>query len=151
MGKRRETSASVRTTLPKQVNWPAHVFLATAYSDAVKTTLNVKIYVFLVSAATGGSAFIYQMAMGVLKNPSGQVLLAAWIAALAGLAAWYLMWLNKRRRKWWIHSIRPAVTHSLWICQAIPHLEPLRWFNAPHLPSCARVDVIYIFHMRRVV
>ncbi|KAI7803749.1 heme oxygenase 2 [Triplophysa rosa] len=43
------------------------------------------------TAATGGSAFIYQMAMSVLKNPSGQVLLAAWIAALAGLAAWYLM------------------------------------------------------------
>lgn len=43
------------------------------------------------TAATGGSAYICQMAMSVLKNPSGQVLLAAWIAALAGLAAWYLM------------------------------------------------------------
>nr|ANQ45532.1 heme oxygenase 2b [Megalobrama amblycephala] len=42
-------------------------------------------------AASGGSSYICQMAMTVLKNPSGQVLLAAWIAALAGLAAWYLM------------------------------------------------------------
>ncbi|XP_026071411.1 heme oxygenase 2-like isoform X1 [Carassius auratus] len=42
-------------------------------------------------AASDGSSYICQMAMTVLKNPSGQVLLAAWIAALAGLAAWYLM------------------------------------------------------------
>ncbi|XP_051569237.1 heme oxygenase 2-like [Myxocyprinus asiaticus] len=42
-------------------------------------------------AASGGSTYICQMAMIVLKNPSAQVLLAAWIAALAGLAAWYLM------------------------------------------------------------
>lgn len=42
-------------------------------------------------AASGGSSYICQMAKTVLKNPSGQVLLAAWIAALAGLAAWYLM------------------------------------------------------------
>ncbi|KAI2666863.1 Heme oxygenase 2 [Labeo rohita] len=31
------------------------------------------------------------MAKTMLRNPSGQVILAAWIAALAGLAAWYLM------------------------------------------------------------
>ncbi|KTF72271.1 hypothetical protein cypCar_00042396 [Cyprinus carpio] len=43
------------------------------------------------TAASGGSSYICQMAKTVLKNPSGQVLLAAWIAALAGLAAWYLM------------------------------------------------------------
>ncbi|XP_042575518.1 heme oxygenase 2 [Cyprinus carpio] len=42
-------------------------------------------------AASGGSSYICQMAMTMLKNPSGQVILAAWIAALAGLAAWYLM------------------------------------------------------------
>ncbi|XP_055050866.1 heme oxygenase 2-like [Misgurnus anguillicaudatus] len=43
------------------------------------------------AAASGGSACIFQMAVSVLKSPSGQVLLAAWIAALAGFAAWYLM------------------------------------------------------------
>ncbi|TRY97264.1 hypothetical protein DNTS_020567 [Danionella cerebrum] len=43
------------------------------------------------NAASGGSSYICQMAQTVLRNPSGQVLLAAWIAALAGLAAWYLM------------------------------------------------------------
>lgn len=42
-------------------------------------------------AASGESSYICQIAKTVLKNPSGQVLLAAWIAALAGLAAWYLM------------------------------------------------------------
>ncbi|XP_051987326.1 heme oxygenase 2 [Xyrauchen texanus] len=42
-------------------------------------------------AASGGSTYICQMAMIVLKKPSAQVLLAAWIAALAGLAAWYIM------------------------------------------------------------
>ncbi|KAG1968981.1 heme oxygenase 2 isoform b [Pimephales promelas] len=43
------------------------------------------------TAASNGSSYVCQVAMTVLKNPSGQVLLAAWIAALAGLAAWYLM------------------------------------------------------------
>ncbi|XP_062387393.1 heme oxygenase 2 [Sardina pilchardus] len=42
-------------------------------------------------AASGGSAYACQMAMSVLRHPTGQVLLAAWVAALAGLAAWYLM------------------------------------------------------------
>ncbi|XP_062874471.1 heme oxygenase 2-like [Trichomycterus rosablanca] len=42
-------------------------------------------------AASGGSAYVYQMAAGLLRKPTGQVLLAAWIAALAGLAAWYLL------------------------------------------------------------
>ncbi|XP_059417918.1 heme oxygenase 2 [Carassius carassius] len=42
-------------------------------------------------AASGGSSYICHLAMTVLKHPSGQVILAAWIAALAGLAAWYLM------------------------------------------------------------
>ncbi|KAL2101965.1 hypothetical protein ACEWY4_003726 [Coilia grayii] len=42
-------------------------------------------------AARGGSAYVCQMAMCVLRHPTGQVLLAAWVAAMAGLAAWYLM------------------------------------------------------------
>ncbi|XP_066497778.1 heme oxygenase 2 [Hoplias malabaricus] len=42
------------------------------------------------TAAKGGSACVCQMAAAVLRNPMGQVLLAAWIAVLAGLAAWYL-------------------------------------------------------------
>lgn len=32
------------------------------------------------------------MGMTILRHPTAQVLLAAWVAALAGLAAWYLMW-----------------------------------------------------------
>ncbi|XP_072550496.1 heme oxygenase 2 isoform X2 [Salminus brasiliensis] len=40
---------------------------------------------------SGGSAYVCQIAMTVIRNPTGQVLLAAWIAALAGLAAWYLI------------------------------------------------------------
>ncbi|KAK7175342.1 hypothetical protein R3I93_002293 [Phoxinus phoxinus] len=43
------------------------------------------------TAASSGSSYVCQVAMTVLKNPSGQVLMAAWIAALAGLAAWYFM------------------------------------------------------------
>ncbi|KAK3520313.1 hypothetical protein QTP70_021357 [Hemibagrus guttatus] len=42
-------------------------------------------------AASGGSAYVYQMAAALLRNPTGQVLVAAWIAALAGLVAWYLI------------------------------------------------------------
>ncbi|XP_030646452.1 heme oxygenase 2 [Chanos chanos] len=42
-------------------------------------------------AASGGSAYAYQMATALLRKPTGQVLLAAWIALLAGAAAWYLM------------------------------------------------------------
>lgn len=45
-----------------------------------------------VSAASGGSAYVGQLAMAVLRHPTGQVLFAAWVAALAGLAAWYFMW-----------------------------------------------------------
>lgn len=44
-----------------------------------------------VPAASGGTAYAYQLAMAVLRNPTGQVLLASWFAALAGLAAWYLL------------------------------------------------------------
>ncbi|XP_076838105.1 heme oxygenase 2 isoform X2 [Brachyhypopomus gauderio] len=42
-------------------------------------------------AASGGSAYACQMAKSILRNPTGQVLLAVWIAALAGLAAWFFM------------------------------------------------------------
>nr|XP_029500079.1 heme oxygenase 2-like [Oncorhynchus nerka] len=42
-------------------------------------------------AASGGSAYFGQLAMAVLRHPTGQVLFAAWVAALAGLAAWYFM------------------------------------------------------------
>lgn len=42
-------------------------------------------------AAGGGSSYICQMASAVIRHPTGQVLLAAWIAALAGLVAWYLI------------------------------------------------------------
>ncbi|KAI4878196.1 hypothetical protein NFI96_018271 [Prochilodus magdalenae] len=42
-------------------------------------------------AASGGSTYVCQVAMAFLRNPTGQVLLAAWIAGLAGLAAWYLI------------------------------------------------------------
>ncbi|XP_054462964.1 heme oxygenase 2 [Anoplopoma fimbria] len=42
-------------------------------------------------AASGGTAYASQLAMAVLRHPTGQVLFATWFAALAGLAAWYLM------------------------------------------------------------
>ncbi|KAL6102933.1 hmox2 [Pungitius sinensis] len=42
-------------------------------------------------AASGGTAYASQLAMAVLRHPTGQVLVATWFAALAGLAAWYFM------------------------------------------------------------
>ncbi|KAJ7989310.1 hypothetical protein DPEC_G00303220 [Dallia pectoralis] len=42
-------------------------------------------------AASGGSAYVSQLAMAVLRHPTGQVLFATWVAALAGFAAWYFM------------------------------------------------------------
>ncbi|KAJ8398771.1 hypothetical protein AAFF_G00419680 [Aldrovandia affinis] len=42
-------------------------------------------------AASGGAAYISQVAMAALRHPTGQVLLASWVAIMAGLAAWYLM------------------------------------------------------------
>lgn len=48
-------------------------------------------FVAVVTAASGGTAYMCQMAMAVLRHPTGQVLFATWFAALAGLAAWYLM------------------------------------------------------------
>ncbi|KAG7242884.1 hypothetical protein INR49_018139 [Caranx melampygus] len=42
-------------------------------------------------AASGGTAYACQLAMAILRHPTGQVLFATWFAALAGLAAWYLM------------------------------------------------------------
>lgn len=47
--------------------------------------------VFFFPAASGGTAYVSQLAMAVLRHPTGQVLFATWFAALAGLAAWYLM------------------------------------------------------------
>ncbi|XP_074512767.1 heme oxygenase 2 [Sebastes fasciatus] len=41
--------------------------------------------------ASSGTAYAGQLAMAVLRHPTGQVLFATWFAALAGLAAWYLM------------------------------------------------------------
>lgn len=43
------------------------------------------------TAASGGTEYACQVAMAVLRHPTGQVLFAAWVAVLAGLAAWYLM------------------------------------------------------------
>lgn len=42
-------------------------------------------------AASAGSNYICQVTATLLRKPTGQVLLAAWIAILAGLAAWYLI------------------------------------------------------------
>ncbi|XP_043955910.1 heme oxygenase 2 isoform X1 [Gambusia affinis] len=42
-------------------------------------------------AASGGTAYFGQLVMAALRHPTGQVLFATWFAALAGLAAWYLM------------------------------------------------------------
>ncbi|XP_013865539.1 heme oxygenase 2 [Austrofundulus limnaeus] len=42
-------------------------------------------------AASGGTAYFCRLAMAALSHPTGQVLFATWFAALAGLAAWYLM------------------------------------------------------------
>ncbi|KAG7505941.1 hypothetical protein JOB18_043571 [Solea senegalensis] len=42
-------------------------------------------------AASGGTTYACQMAMAMLRHPTGQVLFATWFAVLAGLAAWYLM------------------------------------------------------------
>ncbi|KAJ0001381.1 hypothetical protein NQD34_006401 [Periophthalmus magnuspinnatus] len=42
-------------------------------------------------AASGGTAYVGQLVLAVLRHPTGQVLFATWFAALAGLAAWYLM------------------------------------------------------------
>lgn len=44
-----------------------------------------------VTATSGGTAYIGQLVMAVLRHPTGQVLFATWFAALAGFAAWYLM------------------------------------------------------------
>uniref|UniRef100_A0A3Q4I3U4 heme oxygenase (biliverdin-producing) n=1 Tax=Neolamprologus brichardi TaxID=32507 RepID=A0A3Q4I3U4_NEOBR len=44
-----------------------------------------------VTAASGGTAYVRQLAMAALRHPTGQVLFATWFAALAGLVAWYLM------------------------------------------------------------
>lgn len=55
-------------------------------------------------------AYVGQLAMAVLRHPTGQVLFATWFAALAGLAAWYLMWVSHHpgslllwRKVWWLN------------------------------------------------
>lgn len=47
--------------------------------------------VLVLPAASGGTAYFCQLATAVLQHPTGQVLLATWFAAMAGLVAWYLM------------------------------------------------------------
>ncbi|XP_071387298.1 heme oxygenase 2a [Centroberyx affinis] len=42
-------------------------------------------------AASGNPTFACQLAMMLLRHPTGQVLMATWVAVLAGFAAWYLM------------------------------------------------------------
>lgn len=53
--------------------------------------LNVVFCLCCITAASGGTAYFGQLVMAALRHPTGQVLFATWFAALAGLAAWYLM------------------------------------------------------------
>ncbi|KAL4658146.1 heme oxygenase 2 [Arapaima gigas] len=73
-------------TLPKDVvdgEFPAH---GEMQGDISKCP-----YYAAKMAASGGASYACQMAMALLRHPIGQVLLATWVAAIAGLAAWYLM------------------------------------------------------------
>lgn len=82
-----ETSASVLTMLLKWV----HI----RHTMSCVLVLLCFCYICVlpppVAAASGGTAYVGQLAMAVLRHPTGQVLFATWFAALAGLAAWYLM------------------------------------------------------------
>jgi len=42
-------------------------------------------------AASGNPSYACQLAMTLLRHPTCQLVLASWVAAFAGLAAWYLM------------------------------------------------------------
>ncbi|XP_048846284.1 heme oxygenase 2 [Brienomyrus brachyistius] len=42
-------------------------------------------------AACGGTSYACQMAKALLRHPTGQVMLATWVAVVAGLVAWYFM------------------------------------------------------------
>lgn len=90
----KETSANVHTSLPKWVNL---IQLCVLEKNTLGNNVIIDVTclfccaLLLAVAASGGSAYVYQMAAALLRNPTGQVLLAAWIAALAGLVAWYLI------------------------------------------------------------
>lgn len=79
------TSASVLTMLPKWVR-RRHTLFFICFCFCYICVLPP-----FVTAASGGTAYVGQLAMAVLRHPTGQVLFATWFAALAGLAAWYLM------------------------------------------------------------
>uniref|UniRef100_A0A3B3RW07 Heme oxygenase 2a n=1 Tax=Paramormyrops kingsleyae TaxID=1676925 RepID=A0A3B3RW07_9TELE len=42
-------------------------------------------------AACGGTSYACQMGKALLRHPTGQVMLATWVAVVAGLVAWYFM------------------------------------------------------------
>lgn len=42
-------------------------------------------------AACGGTSYGCQIAKALLRHPTGQVMLATWVAVVAGLVAWYFM------------------------------------------------------------
>lgn len=60
-------------------------------NQSLAVILFTVVFLLCVAAASGGTAYFCQLAMAVLRHPTGQVLFATWFAALAGLAAWYLM------------------------------------------------------------
>lgn len=79
------TSASVLTMLLKWVR-RRHTSFFTCLRSCYICVLPP-----FVTAASGGTAYVGQLVMAVLRHPTGQVLFATWFAVLAGLAAWYLM------------------------------------------------------------
>ncbi|CAL9693312.1 unnamed protein product [Knipowitschia caucasica] len=76
----------VGKSIPREV-LDASVF----HHGAMEGDINKCPYYAAKMAASGGKAYAGQLAMAVLRHPTGQVFFAAWFAALAGLAAWYLM------------------------------------------------------------
>lgn len=51
-------------------------------------------------AASGNPTYACQLAMTLLTHPPFQVALAAWVAVLAGFAAWYLLWACSASHLW---------------------------------------------------
>lgn len=102
MGQWVETSANAPTMLQKWVcchysfdKFQLHDLhsLCTEYVVQIfsESFFFLCLFVPSLTAASGGTAYFCQLAMAVLRHPTGQVLFATWVAALAGLAAWYLM------------------------------------------------------------
>lgn len=98
------------------------------------------------TAVSGNPTHACQLAMTLLRHPPCQVVLAAWMAALAGFTAWYFMWHSFLLQKQlmavkellqWCSCLKSYfMMHALWVKRHFMDVEILNAYSSVMLLKC---------------